>query len=74
MRTHLLAASAVAVVMGLGLAVSTANAAPLGNAVSGITENVQTSAVEKTWWSRRCWWRHGHRHCTKVWVGPRRRW
>jgi hypothetical protein len=70
MRTHLLAASVFTVAMGL--AGSAASAAPLGNAVSGITEGVKTSAVQET----RCWWRHGRRFCNGVYFygGPRWGW
>ncbi len=60
--------AATVLALGLGLA-SSAQAAPLGNAVSGITDGVQTSAVENVG----CWWRHGRKYCSGGYYygGPR---
>ena len=58
-----------------GLAVSSATAAPAGGTLGALKALPEaSSAVEKTYWVRRCHWtRWGHR-CHRVWVSPRRHW
>lgn len=64
---------ATAALLVTGLAVTSAEAAP---AASGLTPlkalPEASSAVEKTYWVTKCYWRHGHKHCHKVWVKPHR--
>jgi hypothetical protein len=53
-----------ALVVSLGYLVTPASAAPLAS-VSGAKTGNDTSATEQIAY-RRCWWRHGHRHCRWV--------
>ena len=63
--SHVLAAPAAALV--IGLAASSAQAAP-ANPGSGLKAEAP-SAVEQA----RCWWHRGHRHCSgvRLYIGPR---
>ena len=69
----LLAGPAVAV--AIGLTAGSAQAAPAGGGLGGLENDpAASSAAEKTYWSRQCEWRYGHRHCWQVWVQPNRWW
>ena len=57
--------------LALGLAVTSASAAPGGPVVSGVTTDAPASAVEQVHSRRSCYWRHGHRHCYRTWARPR---
>ena len=67
MRTMKYCLSAAAVALTLGVATVGAQAAPAAGTVQDMkaTAGAQSS-VEKAAY-RRCWWRHGVRHCR--WVG-----
>ena len=70
-RLSLLAGPAVA--LAIGLFAGSAQAAPAGGALGDVKANPAAgSAVEKTYWTRRCWWHRGHRRCRSVWVSNRR--
>jgi hypothetical protein len=56
--------TASGLLLALGTFALPAAAAPLAGA-NGVTAGIQTSAAEKAAY-RRCWWRHGVRHCRWV--------
>jgi hypothetical protein len=77
--------AAAAFTAGLALAGSVASAAPAPGALGTLKADAKaTSPVEAV--NYRCWWRHGHRYCSRYapapvfsfYVGPRhhhyRRW
>lgn len=66
MRTMKYCLSAAAVAVTLGVATVGAQAAPAASATQDMkaTAGVQSS-IEKAAY-RRCWWRHGVRHCRFV--------
>ena len=64
---------APAALLVAGLAVTGAEAAPAGAGLTPLKSVPEAaSAVEKTYWVTKCYWRHGHKHCHKVWVKPHR--
>jgi hypothetical protein len=69
---HVLTAAAVS--LGLGLAAGAATAAPAGGglATAGTAANDAAPLAEKVYWTTRCWYHRGHRHCERVWVRPHR--
>ena len=72
-RLSLLAGPAVA--LAIGLFAGSAQAAPAGGALGDVKANPAAgSAVEKTYWTRLCYWHRGYRHCRQVWVPNRRHW
>lgn len=65
---------APAALMIAGLAITGAEAAPVGSGMGSLkTLPEASSAVEKTHWVRSCHrTRWGHIRCHRVWVSPRR--
>jgi len=63
LKTWLLGAAAA---IAFGAAGATAQAAPLGNALSDRATE-QNPALQKATWVRQCYWHRGHRHCRRVW-------
>lgn len=63
-------ATGLALALTLGLTAQ-ANAAPGAAGIADLKSTAsEASLVEKTYWRTHCWWRHGHRHCDRVWVRP----
>jgi hypothetical protein len=60
--------------LGLGLSVSTADAAPVSGLSGPKSDPAASSAVEKTYWVVRCRYsKHYHKRvCRRVWVEPKR--
>ncbi|MFM9938522.1 MAG: hypothetical protein ACKVP7_03375 [Hyphomicrobiaceae bacterium] len=57
--------------LALGLAATTAAAAPTGSGLGGLkTDAAAASAVEKTYWTVRCHYHRGYKHCNRIWVTP----
>ena len=57
--------------LALGLAVTTANAAPAGSGLAGLKDDPSiASLVDKTYWATNCYWRGGRQYCNRYWVSP----
>ena len=63
-----------AAVIAIGLAATSAEAAPAGTGLAPLKSASEgSSVVEKTYWVRRCYRaRYGRLHCHRVWVAPHR--
>lgn len=56
-----------------GLTVTGAQAAPAGGGLTPLKSvPAAASAVEKTYWVVKCYYKWGKKHCHRVWVKPHR--
>jgi hypothetical protein len=69
--THGLLGAAAAAGLWLGAASTTASAAPIGTASTGLKAAAEDHAIAEQAAFRRCWWRKGVRHC-RWYEGSRR--